>query len=172
MVSASGKYFGSRHPRANQPHCVSLHIQFLRPLPCGPFKVRFDGIRKGSRHSVIEAKICPRDTAFSSPYILSIITLGNLHRSTGPSISLQPKPIPNRLKDCVPWKHDYFDPNKNPPGARFKFSVPKGGPTLLWSPVRGQNARDQWAKVAGENESFNMEYLGLLADSVLEFTPD
>ncbi|KAE8412757.1 thioesterase-like superfamily-domain-containing protein [Aspergillus pseudocaelatus] len=166
IVSGGGKYFGSKHPRSNQAHCVSLHIQFLRPLPCGPFKISFEDIRKGSRFSVIEAKLCPRETAVSSPYILSIITLGNLHRRTGPSISLQPKPIPNRLKDCVPWKHDYFDPNINPPGARFKFLVPKGGPTPLWSPARGQNARDQWAKVAGENETFNMEYLGLLADSV------
>ncbi|KAK6828724.1 hypothetical protein RU639_003736 [Aspergillus parasiticus] len=166
IVSGSSKYFALRHPGSNQPHCVSLHVQFLKPLPCGPFKVSFDDIQKGSRFSVIQAKICPLDSAFSSPYILSVITLGNLHRKTGPSLSLQSKPIPNRQNDCVPWKHDYFDPSKNPPGARFEFLVPKDGPSLLWSPARGQNTRDQWAKVAGENESFNMEYLGLLADSV------
>lgn len=171
IVGGSSRYFALRYPESNQPHCVSLHIQFLKPLPCGPFKVSFDDIRNGSRFSVIEARICPMDSAFSSPYILSVITLGNLHRKTGPSISVQSTTIPNRLNDCVPWKHYYFDPNKNPPGARFEFLVPKGGPSLLWSPVRGQNARDQWAKVAGENESFNMEYLGLLADSVPEFTP-
>lgn len=90
--------------------------------------------------------------------------MGNLKIKSGVNMDLPPIPTPDRERECARWTNAALY-KFHPCTSSIRYYNPKGGKSLLWSPARGRNWRDQWGKLdSGEN--FQLEHLGLMGDLV------
>jgi hypothetical protein len=141
-----------------------MNLHFLQLIPPGAFHVQLQAIKLGRRHSTIQAKIVSTDTKNPVLYSLAVLTMGNLQIKSGVNLNLPPIPIPDRERECARWTNAALY-KIHPCTASIRYYNPKGGESLLWSPNRGRNWRDQWGKLdSGEN--FRLEHLGVMADLV------
>lgn len=141
---------------------MSLH--YLQLIPPGAFYIQLEAIKLGRRHSTIQAKIVSPHTRNVVLYSLAVITMGDLNAKSGINIVLPPIPTPDRERECARWTNALFY-KLNPPTASIRYYNPKDGQSLLWSPSRGRNCRDQWGKL-DSGDYFRLEHLGLMADIV------
>lgn len=164
ITSTSRKYSASKHSGLSQPDVVHMHIQYLSPLPHGPFRVNIQDQKLGSKHSVIQVELKSSKPSTSGLSIIALVTLGNL-ATKGHSILALNISLPDRETDCVRWTDAKFF-NSSPTSSKMRSFVRKGGPSPLWSPEVGQNKRDMWVKIDDDNDKFELSHLGFLADMV------
>jgi hypothetical protein len=76
----------------------------------------------------------------------------------------QKLPLPDRSQ-CDMLTSDLFT-RLNPATGHVLTLTSRGGPSPWWSPVVGQNARDQWLRFRDEASGFDLLSLGYVADLV------
>ncbi|KAF4953806.1 hypothetical protein FSARC_12305 [Fusarium sarcochroum] len=145
---------------------VSVHTEFLEPMPPGEFHVRTKLLQGGSRHSLIQAELVPADPKQTRVYSTALVRLGPMSSDNDPNDrQLLPFPIPNRVKDCDRWTDAVYY-SVNPPASSIRVFCPNDKGSPLWSDIfGGQNCRYQWTKL-DDDSFFSIEYLPILADLI------
>lgn len=145
---------------------ISIHTEFLEPMPPGEFHVRTELLQRGKRHNLIRAELVPSDPKQTRVYSTALVRLGTLDFEDDPK-DRQPllSPIPDRIKDCDRWTDSVYY-TVNPPSSSIRVFCPNDKGNPLWSDIfGGQNCRYQWTKLDDES-FFSTEYLPILADLV------
>lgn len=168
LMTAARQFSSSRFPEMSEHDPLSIYVEFLQPVPQGPFHVALKVLQRGFSQSTIQAEIVASDPHQKHIYAHATIRMGSLkeRRATIDEAIEQVKiPVPDRIKDCGRWVDAFFY-YVNPPSAAIRCYTPNDGPNPLWSPAfGGRNVRYMWDKL-DDGGTFELEHLALITDSV------
>ncbi|OAQ65896.1 thioesterase-like superfamily domain-containing protein [Pochonia chlamydosporia 170] len=166
LVATSLQYFQDAYGDQSYTTPLSLSVEFLRPLPEGPYEVAIHDYAVKGNIATIRAEITSPQPDTSTIYSVGVIRLRrNAPFQGGKSIQAKTAPFPDRVRDCARWTDGLFY-HFNPPAAYLRTFAPKGEGFPLWSEkFGGQNQRWQWVKLDYE-EKFELLHLPVLSDLI------
>lgn len=174
LLGAAQNYFMAKQESNVRPAPSHLHIEYLCPMPQGPFHIVVKPMHAGNRSVSLQAELISPHTEQAILYATALIRLGYQQDGRRSDEIQPPIPrLPDRVAECDRWS-SAFCYAVNPPISSVRFFCPNDGSTLFWSPsFGGQHARDQWAKL-DDGGMFQVEHIPLLVDLVwnwnIEFT--
>jgi hypothetical protein len=146
-------------------HPLSISLEYLSPLPIGPFEITLHDYGIEGAITTLRAEITTPKA--DSPEICSIAIVRLRRNGTGQGgktiIPQLPTP-PDRLRDCARWSNAtlyYF----TPPTSYIRMYAPKGKNFPFWSQKYGRNQRWQWVRL-DRDEKFCLLDLPVLSDLV------
>jgi len=156
-------HFSTTLSQQNQPHTITLHLEFLRRTSAGPAHFTVHDTKLGRQTSTVHVTLRQHDRT----EVVGYITNSNMDTETGLTLptnwSLHPAPYG---VDLARLKRD-ADPNwalqTNMPFAPFRKASQN---VRFYFPRRGQLARsiaDEWLCFAN-GERFTTESLGYISD--------
>ena len=156
-------HFATTLSPQNQPHTITLHLEFLRRTSAGPAHFTVHDTKIGRQTSTVHVTLRQHDRT----EVVGYITNSNMHTETGLTLptnwALHPAPL---AVDLARLKHD-ADPNwalqTNMPFAPFRKASQN---VRFHFPRRGQPDRsiaDEWLRLAS-GERFSPESLGYVSD--------
>ncbi|RDL34629.1 Uncharacterized protein BP5553_07757 [Venustampulla echinocandica] len=156
-------HFNTTLAAQNQPHTITLHLDFLRRTQAGPALFTVRDIKLGRQASVIHVTL----TQAGREEIVGYITNSNMHTETGVSLptswSLNPAPLPvsfdlllrDQDKNWFHLPEMPFAPFRKAT-QRMEFYLPR-----QVEPIRRNS--DQWVTLKG-GEKWTNESLGFVCD--------
>ncbi|KAF2090519.1 hypothetical protein K490DRAFT_24029, partial [Saccharata proteae CBS 121410] len=147
----------------NQPHTITLHLEFLRRTQVGPATFTVKDAKLGRQTSVIHVSLVQdgRDE------VVGYITNSNLNTETGVSFStgwsLDPAPAPVDLDKLAAGKDEHWLELKERPYASFRKVTAK---VRWYLPRKGQatdSLADEWLRLL-PGERFTNDSLGIVSD--------
>ncbi|KAJ2971232.1 hypothetical protein NQ176_g7796 [Zarea fungicola] len=176
LLGAAQNYFMAKQESNVRPAPSHLHIEYLCPMPQGPFHIVVKPMHAGNRSVSLQAELISPHTEQAILYATALIRLGYQQDGRRSDEIQPPIPrLPDRVAECDRWS-SAFCYAVNPPISSVRFFCPNDGSTLFWSPsFGGQHARDQWAKL-DDGGMFQVEHIPLLVDLIpiipLNYEPD
>jgi hypothetical protein len=167
LVATARQFSRATFPQRKEHDPLSVYIEFLKPVPQGPFHVALKVLQAGRSQATVQAQIVPSAGGQQdSAYCHAIIRIGSLKDGAAASKFVQTEAsLPDRMADCGRWV-DAFLFYVNPPSGAVRYYTPNDGPSSLWSPrFGGRNMRFQWTKL-DDDTAYDLEHVGLLVDLV------
>lgn len=97
LMTAVRKHFDTTLRKQDQPHTITLHLDFLRRTETGPATIRIQDVKLGRQTSVVHIAL----SQGSREEVLGYITNSNMRTETGASFPTtwelhpQPPPVPD-----------------------------------------------------------------------------
>lgn len=163
FLRVASTHFSTTLSSQNQPHTITLHLEFLRRTQAGPATFIVRDTKLGRQTSVVHISL----SQDNREEVVGYLTHSNLHTESGVSFptawSLHPAPYPA----SIPRFNDDDDPNwveqKNMPFASFRKASQR---VRFFFPRKGQLMRslsDEWLCFRN-GERFTNASLGYVAD--------
>lgn len=155
----------------NQPHCMTLHLEFLRRTSAGPALFTVHDAKLGKQTSTIHITLSQQDgSSQGRKEVVGYLTHTNLEAESGVSFNTSWSPRdPDPLAiDFVACETD-SDPNwremTNIPFTGFRQASMRVRWIVPRSPVAVKGCLDQWISLRDGREKFTTESVGFVADS-------
>nr|POE51586.1 hypothetical protein CFP56_25793 [Quercus suber] len=157
-------HFDTTLSKQNQPHTLSLHLDFLRRTEVGDALITIKDVKLGRQTSVVHVTL----SQGAREEVVGYITQTHLGREEGASFdtrwNLHPSPplvdISQLESDTEPnWKRQVF--------SAFPQFRKATNQCEYWSPRIGQASpaiADQWMRLRDPHENFTNESLGFVVD--------
>lgn len=145
---------------------LSISLEFLTPLPMGPYEVAIHDYGVRGSVTTIRAEITTSQQNANATCCIGLIRLRRDGAGQGGKV-IQPKTpsLPDRVRDCARWTAGIFY-YFNPPTSYVRMFTPDGEGFPLWSEkFGGQSQRWQWFKLDYE-EKFGILHLPVISDLV------
>lgn len=156
-------HFKSTLAGQNQPHTMTLHLDFLRRTQAGPALFTVEDKKLGRQTSVIHVTLSQE----SREEVVGYITNSNMHTEEGVSFSteyaLRPSPPPVKLALLAQDRDAEWAAAGSMPFAGFRQATKK---TQFYYPRRGQEhprTADEWIRFRN-GERWTNATLGYVAD--------
>lgn len=171
-MTTARQYNRVKHQKLAHTEPLNLFVEYLHPLPAGPFEIALEILQAGNRGSTIQAKLTSVKGEEEQICSVAIVRFGML-RDEGYVHNIQPPidPVPDRVKDCTRWT-DAITYRLNPPTSAIRAYTPRDSGTPFWSEkFGGRNVRYQWTKLDDE-DTLRLEHIPVLTDLVRPRRPD
>lgn len=173
FLSVVRKHFDTTLQRQNQPHTITLHLDFLRRTQVGLATFKVKDVKLGRQTSIVHVTL----SQDGREEVVGYITNSNMVTETGVTFTshwnIHPKPLP--VKDFAA-----LEANRDPhwgerhewPTADFRKATRN---LRTWFPRRGQPSPthlNMWYRFRDPNSRFTNESLGFVCDAfpqVLEY---
>ncbi|KAF4463150.1 thioesterase-like superfamily domain-containing [Fusarium albosuccineum] len=166
LMTTARQYIRDKYEHLAQVEPLNMFVEYLAPLPVGPYQVALETLHLGKRGSTIQARLISNEEEKDHTCTVGIIRFGIL-KDEGHTENIHPPvgPLPDRVNECMRWTdalYFFF----NPPTGSVRTYVPNDKGTPFWSEkYGGQNSRYQWDKL-DNGEKFQLEHITMLADLV------
>lgn len=157
-------HFATTLAKQNQPHTVTLHLDFLRRTQIGPATFVVKDVKLGRQTSVVHVTLLQDDRE----EVVGYITNSNIATEEGVSFStawkLQPAPPPADLSKFDSDEDAHWGERKQWPFADFRKATLN---VRSWFPRAGQPAAglvDEWLSLKN-GENWTNESLGSVVDT-------
>lgn len=158
------KHFDTTLRKQNQPHTITLHLDFLRRTQTGPATFRVKDVKLGRQTSVVHVTLIQVDRE----EVVGYITNSNLDVETGFSgptgWEIHPKPVSVDVSKLDTDTDELWGERKEWPFVDFRKATTQ---IRAWFPKKGQYSPaivDQWLCMKDPNDRFTNESLGFVAD--------
>lgn len=165
VLSAIAEHFRTTLAHLNQPHTITLHLEYLRPSNAGEIIVDIKDVKPGASTSTVHI------TALQNGKERVVGYANNMNMNTAKGVSyatdykLVPGPTPADVtklaagKDhrWVGYSNPYHPKSPTKVQTHLKFVMPKNGsphPSIM----------DEWITPARSGERFTNEMIGFVAD--------
>ncbi|KAI1467714.1 thioesterase-like superfamily-domain-containing protein [Daldinia caldariorum] len=166
FLRTAATHFSTTLKAQNQPHTISLHLEFLRRTQEGPATLAVRDVKLGRQTSTIHIAL----SQDGREEVVGYLTHSNIATETGPSLktlwSLHPSPLPpptNFVALLADGGNAAWAEQKNKPFVKFRkvsnhvrYFLPRGGQVV-------PGVVDQWACFES-GETLTNEGVGFLAD--------
>lgn len=160
-------HFKSTLAAQNQPHTITLHLDFLRRTQAGPALFTVLDTKLGRQTSVIHVTLSQGESPNSREEVVGYITHSNMHTEEGVTFSteykLTPPPVPADLALLKQDKDVGWARQGDMPFASFRKATSK---TQFHFPRAGQKQRgmaDEWIRLK-TGEGWTSASLGYVVD--------
>lgn len=171
FMRVAALHFATTLAAQQQPHAITLHLEFLRRTEVGPGQFVVRDVKLGRQTSTLHVTLSQRIGGRAREEVVGYITHSNIAREAGPSYAtrwaLEPAPPPARpgrfLEDADPeWRALTHRPFASFRRAmdRVRFMIPRRG-------QRVHGAIDEWLSFSN-GERFTNESLGFVSDMFLQ----
>ncbi|KAI9868600.1 MAG: hypothetical protein M1813_004450 [Trichoglossum hirsutum] len=163
FLQTASQHFATTLRAQNQPHTITLHLDFLRRTRAGPARFAVKDVKLGRQTSVIHITLVQDD----HEEVVGYLTNSNIDKEVGISLdteySLHPPPVSADLSKL----RDDTDPNwfrlRKMPDAEFRRAHMK---VTTWLPKQGQHHQsigDEWVSFS-TGERFTNQSLGFVRE--------
>ncbi|KAI1480027.1 thioesterase-like superfamily-domain-containing protein [Daldinia eschscholtzii] len=159
-------HFSTTLKEQNQPHTISLHLEFLRRTQEGPATLVVRDVKLGRQTSTIHVALSQDDRE----EVVGYLTHSNIPTETGPSLntlwSLHPSPLPPPTSFAAllaEGESGGWVEQKDKPFAKFRKVSNRVRNFLPRDGMVAPGLVDQWACFES-GETFTNEGIGFLAD--------
>lgn len=160
-------HFATTQKKQNQPHTITLHLEFLRRTEVGPATFTVKDVKLGRATSTIHITLSQEIEGHIREEVVGYITQSNLHTESGPTYStgwnLQPTPAPANTAN-FPDKDPNWRELQVRPFASFRKAMKQVRFMLPSSGQHVQSANDEWMCFTDPTERFTNESLGFVCD--------
>ncbi|KAK1807888.1 Aminopeptidase 2 mitochondrial [Friedmanniomyces endolithicus] len=158
------KHFDTTLRKQNQPHTITLHLDFLRRTEIGPATFTVKDVKLGRQTSVIHITLRQDDRE----EVVGYITNSNLDTETGVSYpsgwAINPAPPSTDVSKLDSDTDHLWGERKAWPFADFRKATQR---IRSWFPRAGQHSPaivDQWLCMRDPEDRFTNDNLGFVAD--------
>ncbi|KAF2098600.1 hypothetical protein NA57DRAFT_39122 [Rhizodiscina lignyota] len=163
MLVAS-KHFSTTLAKQNQPHTMTLHLEFMRRTQKGPATFKVKDMKLGRQASVIHVSLVQD----GREEVVGYLSNTNMHTEEGASFptdwEMHPPPLPADHSKFEKDEDPHWIEQKRMPFAGFR----KSSTRMKWFfPRKGQRLRsisDEWVRWSS-GEKFSQESLGFVCDN-------
>lgn len=160
------KHFDTTLRKQNQPHTMTLHLDFLRRTQVGLATFKVKDVKLGRQTSIVHVSL-EQD---GREEVVGYITNSNIATETGVTFStmweLRPQPLPVSNFSALEVDQDpHWGERKKWPTAEFRKATEH---IRTWFPRRGQHSNaclSMWYCFKDPNSRFTNESLGFVCDS-------
>jgi len=163
FLQVASTHFSGTLSERDQPHTISLHLEFVRRTETGPAAFTVKDVKLGRMTSTIHITL----SQDGREEVLGYISNSNIETETGVSFetqwSLDPPPLPVDLKALQAGNDAHWGQRYKLPFAQFRKASTNMN---FFFPRQGQLSRsivDQWISMA-TGEKFTNTTLGFVAD--------
>lgn len=169
LQRAVALHFSTTLSKQRQPHCLALHLSFLRRTETGPALITIADAKLGARTSTVHVTLSQQPPGNTSPRveIVGYMTHTNLAAETGVSLdtlwSLTPPPPPADVARLRAGTDELWAEQSAMPGPDFRKATAQ---VRFFFPRAGQAVpmcADQWVALKS-GERWTNEALGFVAD--------
>ncbi|KAI9724385.1 MAG: hypothetical protein M1812_000453 [Candelaria pacifica] len=171
FLQVASTHFRTTLSKQNQPHTITLHLEFVRRTQAGAATFEIQDLKLGRQTSTIHVTL----TQNNRVEVIGYITNSNIHTETGPTYStgfaLLPASYPADVSKFNANKDQHWEEQMKMPFAEFRKASSK---VRFFFPREGQRMRsiaDEWMCYRN-GDKFTNESLGYVADTwpqVVEF---
>jgi hypothetical protein len=163
FLRVAALHFATTLKAQNQPHTITIHLDFLRRTQAGPATFVVKEVKLGRQLSVLHIMLSQegRDEVFAT------LNQGNMDTETGISLttdwSLYPRPEPVDLDRLARGTDENWYTQEEMPHTKFRAAVTK---FQFHFPRRGpprKNLSDEWLQLA-DGSRWTNENLGFISD--------
>lgn len=158
-------HFQTTLSKQDQPHTISLHLDFLRRTQIGPAHFTVRDVKLGRQTSVVHIALAQTPT--SREEIIATIVNSNIHTEKGVSFptgySLMPPPYPVDINLLRQDRDRAWAMERDIPFPEFRKATSK---TVFYFPRSGQRQRgssDEWIRLRSGERWTNVS-LGYVSD--------
>ena len=158
------KHFRTTLKKLNQPHTITLHLDFLRRTEVGPARFVVKDIKTGRQTSIVHVTLSQGDRE----EVVGYITNSNIDKETGASYptgwEIHPRPPPADVTKLDTDSDELWGERFSLPFAGFRKASER---VRWWFPRKGQHCPaivDQWLALADPQDRWTNESLGFVAD--------
>jgi len=158
------KHFDTTLRKQNQPHTITLHLDFLRRTQLGHATFNVKDVKLGRQTSVVHVTLVQDDRE----EVVGYITCSNLENETGASFptgwEIHPKPPPADISKLASDTDELWAKRHEMPFADFRAATKQ---IQAWFPRQGQfdlSIVDMWLAFRDPEDRFTNESLGFVAD--------
>ncbi|TKA51153.1 hypothetical protein B0A55_12909, partial [Friedmanniomyces simplex] len=158
------KHFDTTLQKQDQPHTITLHLDFLRRTQTGPATFTVKDVKLGRQTSVIHVSLRQDDRE----EVVGYVTNSNLDTETGVSYptgwTIHPPPPPTDVSKLDSDTDATWGERKAWPFADFRKATQQ---IRSWFPRKGQHSPaivDQWLSMWDPEDRFTNESLGFVVD--------
>ncbi|KAI1504528.1 thioesterase-like superfamily-domain-containing protein [Biscogniauxia marginata] len=167
LLRVAALHFRTTLASQNQPHTMTVHVEFVRRTQTGPATVAVRDVKLGRQTSTIHVTL----TQNGREEVVAYITNANLDTESGVSLetgwSLQPPPPPRPADFArlgAEGSNEHWAELKNRPFSKFRAAMnhvrmflPRGGRTR-------PNLVEEWVRLES-GERFTNESIGFVSDA-------
>lgn len=166
LLAVARRHHADRYPAQQRLSPVHMHVDYLEPMPQGPFHATVTELHLGGQSISLLVQLVPVAIDDATVYSVALVRLGTFNTEVSDQTKeLANRNLPDRDTECERWSNPLFY-HANPATASVRVFCPNDGPSLLWSPrFGGQNCRYQWTK-SDEGDSFQVDHIPLIVDLV------
>lgn len=174
VLAAVKLHFQTTLASYNQPHTITLNLEFLRRTSTGPAIISIQNVKLGRRTSTVHVVLTQTSglsdvSATPTTCVVGYLTQSNLSTEEGISVptqwALSPPPPPLSSTDALLRGDDpHWVMQKENPYPKFRKVANQ---VRFWLPREGQVAKatvDQWFCFSKPGERFTQESLGFVSD--------
>jgi len=158
------KHFDTTLRQQNQPHTITLHLDFLRRTQTGPARFAVKDVKLGRQTSVVHVTL----SQAGREEVVGYVTNSNFEAERGASFdthwSLHPEPVPVDVAKLLSDDDAHWAERKEWPFAEFR-AVTRN--VRSWFPRRGQHSPavvDMWTCLKEGEDRWGQESLGFVVD--------
>ena len=175
VLAAVKLHFETTLSTYNQPHTITLHVEFLRRTSVGPATITIQNVKLGRRTSTVHIVLTQAPSqsgdgsATPTTCVVGYLTQSNMFTETGISLptnwKLAPPPLP--LRSTAALRHGE-DPNwelQIKPFPKFRKASQHVSTYLPREKRSAEAGVDEWICFPNPHEKFTQESLGYVADT-------
>lgn len=173
FLSVIRKHFGTTLRKQNQPHTITLHLDFLRRTQVGAATFKVKDVKLGRQTSIVHVTL----TQDGREEVVGYITNSNMATENGvtftSSWNIHPRPLPVKDFSALEAGQDpFWGERQEWPTADFRKATRN---LRTWFPRRGQPSPthlNMWYCFRDPKSRFTNESLGFVCDAfpqVLEY---
>lgn len=158
------KHFDTTLRKQNQPHTITLHLDFLRRTQTGLATFTVKDVKLGRQTSVIHVTLIQDDRE----EVIGVMTNSNLDTESGVSFptgwQINPPPPPTDVSKLDCDSDELWGERQEWPFSGFRKVTRQ---TRSWFPRKGQHSPaivDMWLSLRDSSDRFSNENLGFVAD--------
>ncbi|PNS20552.1 hypothetical protein CAC42_6002 [Sphaceloma murrayae] len=163
FMQVTAEHFSKTLAKQNQPHTITLHLEFVRRTEIGPATFKVRDVKLGRLTSTIHITLSQN----GREEVIGYLTNANIPREDGPTFEthwrLDPPPPPSNVRSMLAGSDTEWAERKFMPFSEFRKASAN---MRFFFPKRGQPQKsfaDQW--MAFKNgEKFTNTSLGMVAD--------
>jgi hypothetical protein len=167
FLKVAHAHFKTTLAKQDQPHTISLHLDFLRRTQTGPALFTVKDTKLGRQASVIHVTLTQGEPGHAREEVVGYITNSNMHTESGVSFStgyaLSPAPPAVDLALLKQNRDAAWEMQQSTPFPSFRRASMK---TLFYFPRGGQRrpgSADEWIRLES-GERWTNASLGYVAD--------
>lgn len=163
FLQVAKAHFSTTLVSQNQPHTITLHLDFVRRTQVGPAHFTVKDVKVGARTSIIHIALSQDDRE----EVVGYITQSNMEKEEGVTFTtgweLDPAPLPVDLKALDKNQDKNWARAGNPPFPEFRMASLK---SQFYYPRNGQQSMrttDEWLRFAN-GDKWTDASVGYVAD--------
>lgn len=174
VLAAVKLHFETTLSTYNQPHTITLHLEFLRRTSVGPATITIQNVKLGRRTSTVhivltQAPSQSGDGATPTTCVVGYLTQSNMFTETGVSLptnwKLAPPPLPLRSTAALRQGEDPKWVLQDKPFPKFRKASQHVFTYLPREKRLAEAGVDEWLCFPNPDEKFTQESLGFVADT-------